>query len=122
MKRYTAIILTLLITGLLAAGCGKTSASPAVQTGETILETTEGDPIVEEKQEDPETVLEGEVDISLLESPGGETVPSETADVSSEIIVEETVPVDAPAETPTEEMTTMPEKGDDGYFNLVIKF
>ena len=105
-----------MIISLALVGCSKAAPAATEQTtiAQTEAETATGDPIVAEKQEDPDTVVTGDVDISALEETTAPTTEPTTA------------PTQTPSETtPEQEETTQtettPGREADGYFDYVIK-
>ena len=119
MKTYLTVILCVITACCVLLGCEKAALAPVEETTlitETVAQT---DAVIEEKQEDADSVVTGEVDISQLEEPT--TLPTEattetTAPPTTTIPTEPTVETQEPSES-----QTAPGRESDGYFDYVIK-
>ena len=112
MKKVAALLLAATLMTLTACGVTEEPSVPQTlptESVETQEQTT--DPIVASKEEDPDTVVEGQVDISQLDQPDEQTTaPTDTP-------TEPSVPSET--QSATEEITAPTEA--DGYYDIVIK-
>ena len=130
MKKYTALLLVAAVLLLAACGVPETPAVPRNQETETgcaQTETTtqETDPIVSPKEEDPDTVVEAEVDFSQLdaETEQGTDAATESTESSGKVTkpTEPTKPTETKPTDPADQDTTETATEADGYYDIVIK-